>query len=83
MIRITVSQYVNEKGETEYQAFLNWEPICKNSPDESFVSAFANACYHQKPKAVLTRYNGTTGAETIIEAKGYTKQEMKKFKLAS
>jgi len=81
MIKITVSEYLNSKGEKEFQAFYNAEPICKNSKDEQFVSTYANSVYHQQRKAVLTKYNSITNTDTIIEAKGYTKNEMKKLKL--
>jgi hypothetical protein len=81
MTKITVSEYLNSKGEKEFQAFHNVEPICKNSTNEQFVNTYANSYYHQLQKAVLTRYNGITNKDTIIEAKGYNKQEMKKFKL--
>jgi hypothetical protein len=80
MIKITVSKYLNTKSETEYQAFFNSVPICKNSTDENFVQSYANTVYHQQQRAVLTHYNGITDKETIIEAKGYTQKEMKKFK---
>lgn len=82
MNRITVSKYKNSKGETEYQAFYNWQPICKSSIEFNFINSYANVTYHQHQKAVLTHYDREKQVETIIEAKGYSKKEIKNFKLA-
>lgn len=82
MTRITISKYKNASGEDEYQAFHNWEPICKNSTDQQFVTMFANSYYHQQNKAVLTFYDSKNDRETILEVNGYTERDMKKFELA-